>query len=163
MRNNMTATELNAIELMTSIVRELFDEEDTLAVGAKDTTDLAIKMLDSRGVIDLHAPGIARAYQAFARHLAASEAAEITADGVIVKQVCTKCAVILCECGAYHETDGTVIVETDGGNLYRFAQTLEQVGEGDTVCDIVAQYRLSDDEVESLEQNCQFCEYQDAQ
>lgn len=77
------------------------------------------------------------------------------------KTVCTKCAVILCECGAYHETDGTVVVETESGTLYRFEQTEEQREEGDTNCDIVAQYRLTDDEVESLDQHCQYCAYQE--
>ena len=63
-----------------------------------------------------------------------------------------RCATILCACGHYHPTDGTVVVcRSDGTPLYRFAQAQEQIECGDEPCDIVAQHALSDVEVDDVQ------------
>lgn len=78
-----------------------------------------------------------------------------------MKECCIECAAILCECGAYHGTDGTVAVESDRGPLYVFAQTREQEDEGDAPCALRWQYALCDAEVDRLAESCVQCQTQD--
>lgn len=73
------------------------------------------------------------------------------------EQHCIHCAVIACDCGAYHGTDGTVAVDAGERVLYRFAQTHEQIECGDEECDRVHQYALDDDDVSRLA-HCEHCE-----
>lgn len=64
---------------------------------------------------------------------------------------CPRCAVVLCDCGAYHGVDTTMPPESsDHGDLYTFRQSREQIDAGDEECGRTYRYALTDDEVDRL-------------